>query len=465
MRTNGHVPTADPVQEAQTARVAIGNLLDGNPPNGLDPAMMGVYGEVYRELHIAYSQGGTEAARAAFAAYVNADPALAVLRAGDDDDEPQEPSPLDAQPQHDIKLGWVDDYAELMSRLTGSPAEFNRLTGLVLAATVIQRRARLRMSFADIYPNIYATILAPSSVYHKSSALGKVRQVIERAGLDKLLLSELMTSEGLLGQLQGKPSGVVIRDEIGTLFDSHQTKYLRNLKPDLTALYDCFPYSRRLSAIEIKVERPYLNIIGATTPDRFFDGVAAIDWRDGFLARWLFVLPEAEPNWDAMAGLYTTEHDAQVGAIATPLVNLDRQHDTDFVLVGDAFALWDAWQRQAAKEAFYYGDDTTAAIVRLRAQVRADSGGRQRELGTHRHGDHADGHRPGHVLQGHRRALAPDAKDARRERGEAAKGVPDHQGRRAGGRQPQAAVAGKPPAQGRIGPGPGETHRSRRGDG
>jgi hypothetical protein len=279
------------------------------------------------------------------------------------DDEGEETShPLDVETPP-IALGWIDEYADLMTTLTGSPREFNLVCGLVTVATAIQRKARLRMAFADIYPNIYAAIIARSSVYHKSSALHKPRSLMRRALLDRLILSEQMTSEGLLAQLQGQPSGVVIRDEIGTLFGSDKVKYLITLKPDLTALFDCLPYSRRLSNLEIKVDAPYLNILGATTPARFYEAVTSTDWQDGFLARWLFVLPEGEPDFDAMTGLYEEKHDTEIGRLAVTLQNLDRQREQDFILAPDAFTLWDGWQRQAAKDAYYHGDDRIAAVV------------------------------------------------------------------------------------------------------
>lgn len=288
--------------------------------------------------------------------------------AGDaDQSEPEddaiEAHPLNVQPVAGLNLGWVDEYADCFTELTGSPREFNRLAGLVTAAAAIQRKACLRMSFGDVYPNVFACIIAPSSVYHKSAAIHKPRLILHRAQLDKLLLSELMTSEGLLKELQGQPSGVILRDEIGTLFDSHNTKYLRQLKPDLTAVYDCYPYSRRLSAGEIKVEKPYLNILGATTPTRFHEGITLTDWQDGFLARWLFVMPEGDPDFDAMTGMFADRHEARVQRLADALTHINRQEPTDFLFQDNAHQLWDAWQRNAARNAFYFGDDVTAALV------------------------------------------------------------------------------------------------------
>jgi hypothetical protein len=219
------------------------------------------------------------------------------------------------------------------------------------------------MSFADIYANMFLAIVAPSSVFHKTAALAKARETLRAGVFGDLLLSELMTSEGLLKQLQTRPHGVVLRDEIGTLFGSHNTKYLRTLKPDLTALYDCYPYSRRLSNEEIKVETPYLNILGATTPTRFYENVTLTDWQDGFLARWLFVLPRGEPNFDAGSTVRRVEYDQRLAALGTKLGTINKRDDTDFVLEGEAFNLWDKWQRNNVKTAYLHGDDVITALV------------------------------------------------------------------------------------------------------
>lgn len=278
------------------------------------------------------------------------------------DDADEQKSPLDVAAAGSFNLGWIDEYARMITDIAGSPLEFNRLGGLVAAATAIGRKARLRMSFGDIYANIYGAIIAPSSVYHKSSSISKPRVMLQRAFLEERLLSELMTSEGLLKQLQTKPEGVIFRDEIGTLFSSN-VKYLANLKPDLTALYDCYPYSKILSAGEVKVAEPYLNILGATTPQRFYEGVTSLDWYDGFLARWLFVMPSTEPNFDTDHGMLTVDHDTRIGRLAMKLAYVAKQEQADFVLSDDAYRLWWEWRKKGVKEAFLYGDEAVSAIV------------------------------------------------------------------------------------------------------
>lgn len=68
---------------ATTARVAIGAILDGESPNGVDPNVLGHYADVYKEIVRAHAGGGTAAARRVCDTYAQQDAAFAELIAGD----------------------------------------------------------------------------------------------------------------------------------------------------------------------------------------------------------------------------------------------------------------------------------------------------------------------------------------------------------------------------------------------
>lgn len=65
------------------ARVAIGAILDGQSPNGVNPADLGKFADIFAEIARAHAGGGTAAARRAYDACTLRDPSLAQLIAGD----------------------------------------------------------------------------------------------------------------------------------------------------------------------------------------------------------------------------------------------------------------------------------------------------------------------------------------------------------------------------------------------
>jgi hypothetical protein len=287
---------------------------------------------------------------------------LPAAEPGDDGVEDQ-PFSLDLGEEPTAALGWVAVYADQISAMTSSPRSFNLLNALVLASTAVGLTAKLNMTFGTVRPNLYGALVGASSVYHKSTALNRARDVLRRAGLDRSLLPESGTSEGLLAALADQPSGLIIRDEIGRLFGSDRVRHLANYKADLTDLFGGETVRKRLSGVELLVENPYLCILGATTPARFFDAVGAADWDDGFLVRWLFALPDCEPRFETI-GFYESDAvlDQKLNDLAAPLRRIAAQKDTSFIFLDDAFERWDNWQRERLQRAYQYGDETALAI-------------------------------------------------------------------------------------------------------
>lgn len=280
-------------------------------------------------------------------------------------------------------LGLVGEIADLIHDLTKSARSYCLLTALATVAVASRRTARLRMAFGDVYPNLFAALLGASSVHHKSTVMGQGRDLLYRGQLADLLIPANPTSEGLLNRLADKPSGVIFKDEIGTLFGSHQVKYLAMLKQDLMALYDCRPYGRELARGEVRVDAPFLTILGTTTPDKFFDTVSHTDWHDGFLVRWLIALPDSPPDIDAIPGLLDKDLDSRHWSLAMRLGSLSRRNASDMAMDAGAFDVWEAWRKRRLRHAYEAGDDlglrlaeryaTTALKIAILLAVGSDS--------------------------------------------------------------------------------------------
>ncbi|MCB0093660.1 MAG: DUF3987 domain-containing protein [Caldilineaceae bacterium] len=275
----------------------------------------------------------------------------------------EERHPLDVDEVKCLNLGWIDRYADLMTRLTGSPRQFHVLVGLTVAATATQRRACLTLPWDTVHPNLYGCVIAQSTVFGKTTALNKARPVLQGAMMDNLIIPAYGSSEGLIQTLSEQPAAVMIRDEIGTLFGADRVKYLKDYKQDLTKLYDCTPYSRRLRNDTVRVDKPFLNIIGATTPQKFYANTGGADWADGLLPRWLFAIAPDKPNFDFVPPAYSEKIAAEMQSLSYSLMVMEQQRETSFALEDGALDIWQAWRKPALEAAWKADDEQSLAII------------------------------------------------------------------------------------------------------
>ena len=260
-------------------------------------------------------------------------------------------------------ITWLDDYCGVMLDLTCAPRSFHRLCGLVALSMAVGPGARLRMSFGDIHGNLYAAIIGESSAYYKTTAMRQVRNMLTRAALPHYLLQAQFTSEGLTRALSEQSVGLILRDELSTLFASHRQKYSQFVKSDLTAVFDGDPFGKLKAGEVQKVDKPYLSILGTTTPDAFYNSISAEDWRTGFLARWLFALPDSAPDFDSDSRTLTQSDEAHLQELAVTLIKVSAKTGGDFLLDADAHHRWNSWRKEERRHAFELGGDVVAAIA------------------------------------------------------------------------------------------------------
>ena len=156
---------------------------------------------------------------------------------------------------------------------------------------------------------------------------------------------------------------MILRDELSTLFASHRQKYSQFVKSDLTAIFDGDPFGKLKAGEVQKVDKPYLSILGTTTPDGFYNAITGDDWRTGFLARWLFALPDSAPDFDSDSRMLTQTDEARLQALATTLIKVSAKTGCDFILDQDAHHRWNAWRKEERRHAYEVGGDVVAAIA------------------------------------------------------------------------------------------------------
>lgn len=186
--------------------------------------------------------------------------------------------------------GFLRDYVDYAETLTDAPRIFHLFSGLSAMAGAVRRRAWVQgFGGRPLYPNLWAVLLAPSSVFRKTTALNISRDLMADSGVP--ILPEDFSREMLVEVLAGTPQGSFVWSEFGSAIAQFDREYMSGIKDMLADMYDCpSSYRRLLKSGAFEVENPCISILGATNIDWMVDKQnTKNDLRGGFLARCLFV--------------------------------------------------------------------------------------------------------------------------------------------------------------------------------
>jgi hypothetical protein len=217
---------------------------------------------------------------------------------------------------------WLDDYtryASLVSERT--PAIVHEAAGLWLASVAVARRLYVPMPHGDVFPNLYALAVAPTTLYAKTTGLNVMTTLLDDA-LPHLTLSNESTPEALLSELAGKEppnlTGAEITDkerelwrlgqrfaaqrglvleEASSLLAGLRKEYMQGMAELLLRLYDCPNSYRRHTrgGGYMVIRQAYMSIVGWTTPARLRTAETNTAWHDGLFARFALLTPEGAP--------------------------------------------------------------------------------------------------------------------------------------------------------------------------
>jgi hypothetical protein len=323
----------------------IARLIAGRPvrPDEL-AALPDTWGALARAMQSANGKGPSEALEAFLLGCPNAAELRAAIMAADPDspEEPEaeeEPLPLFANVPElpegarlpDTLMAeaegagrWLTQYqsfASLASPMT--PGEFHEILGLTILSAATARRVCLRVSSHSIYPNLYALLVAPSTLFRKTTGLRIAEGTLEAAGLRRLILPSRLTPESLMTELTGrKPRNYDdwektdkddwqaerqfaaqrfwAVEEASGLLDSFDRQYSAGLLPLVLDLWDC-PEVRTVFTLgngRQTVRRAYLTICGATTPAALKPHLSnPAHWGNGLWARFILLTPTARAAW------------------------------------------------------------------------------------------------------------------------------------------------------------------------
>jgi hypothetical protein len=237
------------------------------------------------------------------------------------------PLPAEAWIDPDQGLGagsWIDLYVEHAAAVSPmTPRLFHEAAALVLGSIVIARRLRVRMSYADIYPNLFVVFNAPTTLFAKTTAMDYARHKAREVA-PHLLAARDSTIEALLSDMAGiEPTNFhtmteedrahwqagrnfaaqrgVFADELSALLSAAGRDYNSGLIETYLKFFDCDDFYTRSTRAQgrVNVRGAYLSMLGASTPGALAAHLNTDRlWANGWWARFALLTPDTDrPAW------------------------------------------------------------------------------------------------------------------------------------------------------------------------
>lgn len=192
--------------------------------------------------------------------------------------------------------GVVADYIEHACSMTDAPNNFQLMGALMALSAVVGKRTYLCFGNINLYPNLWTILVAPSSVYRKTTTLDIARDAISLSHKPHNFYPHDGSPEAFLKMLGKNPQGILMHSEFGRFIALSNKNYMNGSVELLTELYDCPPILEKVLNGEqagsqiIRVEEPCISWFTASTLDWFTKHIENADVMGGFLARFI-ILP------------------------------------------------------------------------------------------------------------------------------------------------------------------------------
>lgn len=148
---------------------------------------------------------------------------------------------------------------------------------------------------SKLYANMYLLVVGPSTNSRKSTSVKIAQELLEEALPDRVMAAP-GSYQRLIDQICLTPRRLLTYEEFATFLSTTERGYLMPMKAQLTSIYDGSPVSRELVDSGAKkrpgpttCKNPRLSLLAACAPNFLSRYAEAVDWTDGFFARFLTI--------------------------------------------------------------------------------------------------------------------------------------------------------------------------------
>lgn len=167
-----------------------------------------------------------------------------------------------------------------------------------LLSVAADRSCYLNAGARVLYPCIWSMLLGASTIAHKTDALEPVNAHIWLSYPETALPGH-WSAAGLFDELSMTPRGYLLKDECANILANiNNNKEAGAARDLLMSIYECPDIQRKKlapkkgkEATVWTIEKAYLSMLLATTPENFSKNTTALDVNSGWLLRFMFYYP------------------------------------------------------------------------------------------------------------------------------------------------------------------------------
>lgn len=194
------------------------------------------------------------------------------------------------------------DYVPLLEMIekylksgTSTDRDYYKITSYFIVSSIIGNNVVIKRPFGNVHTNIWAILIGPSTISHKSTLLSMAYEILSDVMIDNIT-SQDYSPEGLFAELSEMSGNgeypthaVSIMDEFAGFVQAMGKKdYMANTKELMMQLYDSRKkIKRRLKKEHYTIRDPYFVWITATSMEGFLDAFKIQDIQTGFLPRFI----------------------------------------------------------------------------------------------------------------------------------------------------------------------------------
>jgi hypothetical protein len=187
--------------------------------------------------------------------------------------------------------GWIRDYLVYALQCTDAPPLYHVMSALALVSNALASNHNCIVDGEAIPLHDFFLVVGESGT-RKTAAIKRALKVVQpcyaRTKLDhRIWYPEACTPEGIACALEEDPNRLMVLYEWSDLHAGGRASYWQHAPQFWELIFDQQPIQRLKIAKSVKIERPSITILGASTPSLIRQHTTKYDWEAGKMARYL----------------------------------------------------------------------------------------------------------------------------------------------------------------------------------